>query len=127
MIWTASPVDGVVDHDGRVGRLHDLQLGLADADGLEEAPIAPGGVEEADRLARCGREPAEVAAGGHAPDEDAGIERVADHADAVAQDRAPGERARRVDGDDSDAVPAGPPAFDDLVAQGALAASREAR
>ena len=95
MIWTASPDGRRRHHDGRVGGLHDLQLGLAHPDGLEEAPIAPGGVEEADRLARCGREPAEVAAGGHAPDEDAGIERVADHPDAVAQDRAPGERARR--------------------------------
>ena len=104
MICTASPLDGVVTTIGGVGRLHDLELGLADADRLEEAAIAAGGVDEADRLAGGGREPAEVAASGHAPDEDPRIERVADHPHAVAQDRAPGEGARGVDGNHTDAV-----------------------
>jgi len=64
-----------------------------------------------------------VAAGGHAPDEDARVERVTHHPDPVAEDRAPRERARRVDRDDPDLVAGSPPALDDLVAEGALAAS----
>ena len=55
-----------------------------------------------------------------------GIERVPDHPNPIAQDRAAGERARGIDRDDADQVPAGPPALDDLVAEGALAAPRRA-
>ena len=124
MIWTASPLAGVVTTIGRVGGLHDLELGLADADGLEQASVAAGGVEEADRLARGGGEPAEVPASRHAADEDAGVERVPDHPNPIAEDRSAGEGARGIDRDDADLVSAGPPALDHLVAEGALAAPR---
>ena len=50
----------------------------------------------------------------------------ADHSDAIAQDRPPGERARGIDGDDAHLVSAGSPALDHLVAEGALAAPRGA-
>ncbi len=43
--------------------------------------------------------PPEGPAGGHAADEDAGIERVGLHPDAVAEHGAAGERARGIDGD----------------------------
>jgi len=45
-----------------------------------------------------------AAARRQAPDEDPLVEEVTLHADAVAQDGAAAERARRVDGDDSDAA-----------------------
>ena len=50
-------------------------------------------------LAGRGGQAAEVATGGHAPDEDAGVEGVAHHPDPVAEDRAAREGARRVDSD----------------------------
>ena len=53
-------------------------------------------------LARRGRESAERAARGHRADEHAGIERDGLHANAIAEQRAAGERRRRIDGDDAD-------------------------
>src|SRR5258708_8764787 len=50
------------------------------------------------------RRPAGVPAARHAPDEHALVEEPVAHPDAVAEDRAAGERARRVDRDDGDAV-----------------------
>ena len=120
------PGRGRRDHDGRVGRLHDLELGLADADRLEQASVAARGIDETDRLPGRRCEPAEMTTRRHAPDEHAGIERVAHHPDAIAQDRPPGEWARGVHGDDAHQVSLGPPALDHLVAEGALAASRGA-
>ena len=49
----------------------DLDLALADADGLDQDHVAPGGVEHPQRLRRGPGEPAEVAARGHRPDVDA--------------------------------------------------------
>ena len=62
----------------------------------------PGGVEHEQRLQRRLGEPAEVAARAHRADEDVGVEEVVGEADAVAEQRAVRERARRVDGDDAD-------------------------
>ena len=50
------------------------------------------------------RETAERAARRHAADEDVGVGSEVLHADAVAEERAVGERAGRVDGDDADAA-----------------------
>ena len=124
-------LDGVAarrrrDHHGGVGRLHDLELGLADTDGLEQASIAAGRIEEADRLACGGGEPSEVAASRHAADEYTGVERVPDHSHPISEDRPAGKGAGGIDSDDADLVSAGPPALDDLVAEGALAAPRGA-
>ena len=114
------------DHDGGVRGLHDLQLRLADTDGLEQGSIAPGGIDEPDRLPSRRRQATQVPAGGHAPDEDPGVERVTHHPDAIAEDRATGEGARGIDGDHPDLVSSGPPALDDLIAERALAAPRGA-
>ena len=54
------------------------------------------------RLERRLRQPAEVAARAHRADEDARVEEVVGEADAVAEERALRERARRVDRDDAD-------------------------
>jgi hypothetical protein len=56
------------------------------------------GLQHVDDFLGRPRQPAQAAAGGHAADEDAGIERQVAHAHAVAEDRAAGERAARVDG-----------------------------
>ena len=56
-------------------------------------------VEAVDRRARRARQAAELAAGRERADEGVRMRRVRTHADAVAEDRAAADRARRVDGD----------------------------
>ena len=64
------------------------------------------GIEQLRDVARGARQAAVAAARAQAADEDLLVEVVALHADAVAEHGAAGERARRIDGDDADAVSA---------------------
>ena len=75
----------------------DVDLGLADADRLEEDVVLARGVHQQRGLQRRLGEPAERAAGRHRADEDAGVEEVLGQPDAVAEQRAAAERRRRVD------------------------------
>ena len=99
---TESPEPGMSTSTTGVGDPDHLDLALAGADRLEEDELLAGGVEQEQRLQRRLGEPAEVAARAHRADEDAGVEEVVGEADAVAEQRALRERARRVDGDDAD-------------------------
>ena len=91
------------EHDQRrVGGARDVELALPDADGLDEDAVEAERVEHVAHLARRRGEPAERAARRHRADEHARIERDALHADAVAEQRAAGERRRRIDRDDAD-------------------------
>ena len=63
---------------------------------------------------------------GHAADEDAGVARQVAHAHPVAQQRAAGERAGGIDGDDADGVVVLPVAARQRVDQGRLAGARRA-
>ena len=78
---------------------------LPDADGLDDHSVEAERVEHVGDLARRRGESAERAARRHRADEDAGVERHALHADAIAEQRAAGERRRRIDGDDADRQP----------------------
>ena len=69
------------------------------ADRLDEDDVLPGGVEDEHGLQRRLGEAARVAAGAHRADEHAGVEEVLGEPDPVAEERAAGERARRVDRD----------------------------
>ena len=104
---TVSPASGHEDHDDRVGEPHDVELGLPDADRLDEHDVHAEGVEQPDDVARRARQAAVAAARGEAADEDARVEEVRLHADAVAEHGAARERARRVDRDDADPPAAG--------------------
>ena len=108
-------------HDPRLERLHcvtgaghqheqddvcdadHLDLALAGADRLEEDDVLPGCVDQQERLERRFGQAAEVPARAHRADVDLRVEEVVGEADAVAEQRAARERARRVDGDDADA------------------------
>src|SRR5437588_82250 len=79
-----------------------LLLALTRADGLEEDELLSGRVEDEQRLKRCLREAAEMAARAHRADEHLRIEEVVRKADAVAEERALRERARWIDRDDAD-------------------------
>ena len=83
-------------HD-RVGVVDDVDLRLADADGLDQDVVFAGRVHHQRHLQRRLGEAAEGAAGGHRADEDAGVEEVLGEADAVAEQGAAGERAGGVD------------------------------
>ena len=111
----------------RSAQVEDVELGLADADGLDEDAVEAEGVQDIGRVGRRRREPAVTVAGGHRADEDAVVVAEVLHADPVAQEGSAREGARRVDGQDADGM-AGP---DGPAGQGgghgALADAREAR
>jgi len=89
-------------HDGAVGRRRDLHLGLSDPDSLHQDHLVAGRGEHPDRL-RCRRgEPAELPAAAHRPDEHPVVGGVLLHPHPVAEQRAAGERGRRVDGEHRD-------------------------
>ena len=92
-IRTRSTTSAIADH---------LDLALARPDGLEEHDVLPGGVDEEQRLEGRLGEPAEMPARAHRADVHAGVEEVVGEPDPVAEQRAAGERARRVDRDDAD-------------------------
>ena len=95
--WMPSPMPGASSTSVVSASAGDLDLGLPDADGLDEHHVAAGGVEHPQRLRRRPGQPAEVAARGHRADVDARVERVVLHPHPVAEQRAAGERRRRVD------------------------------
>ena len=103
--WIASPMPGGEQHQRGVGQGGDLDLGLADADGLDQHHVAAGALQHPDRLRRRRGQPAEVAPAGHRPDVDARVGGVVLHPHPVAQDRTAGERAGRVDRQHADPVP----------------------
>ena len=80
----------------------DLDLALPRADGLHEHDVLARRVEQENRLQRRLGEPAEMPARPHRADVDARVEEVIGEPDAVAEERAVRERARRIDRDDAD-------------------------
>src|SRR4030042_6710765 len=67
-----------------------------------------------------------MAARGHAPNEDIGVDAVPHHPNAVAEDGSPAERRGRVDGDDPHLLPRRAKPSDELVDQRAFARARRA-
>ena len=88
-------------HDHRrIRGAGDLELGLADAQRLEDHAIEPEGIHQVSRLTRGRGEAAERAPARHGADEDVLLQRQLDHADPIAQKRSARIRARGIDGDD---------------------------
>ena len=99
---TESPEPGISTSTHRVRDPGHLDLALPRTHGLDEDDVLPGRVEQEHGLQRRLGKPAEVAARAHRADVDAGVEKVIRQADAVAEERAARERARRIDRDDAD-------------------------
>ena len=99
---TSSPAARHQRDDRDVRHAHDVDFVLSDADGLDDDDVAARGVEDQRDFARRARQAAEMAARGHAADEHAGVAGVRLHADAIAEDRAAGIRAGRIDRDHGD-------------------------
>src|SRR5581483_8511128 len=89
------------EHDG-VGDREHADLALPRADGLDEDEILSCRVDHEQGLQSRLGESAEVPPGTHRADEDVRVEEVVGEPDPVAEQRALGERARRVDRDDAD-------------------------
>ena len=86
----------------RVDAIDDLRVALPDAGGLEEDQIEARGAQHGEAVARGLRQRAVRLAGGHGADEDRlAPDRV--HADAVAEQRAPGAAPGRIDQQERDA------------------------
>ena len=88
--------------DDAVRVVNNIEFLLADADRFDNDDILAHGFHDVDRVARGLRQAAQCAARGERPDEHAFVFRVPQHADAVAQNRAAGERAGRVNGQNAD-------------------------
>ena len=101
--WIESPEPGMQHERDGVGQRRDLDLGLPHADRLEDHDVLAAGVQHQPGLQRGLGDAAEVAAGAHRADEDAGVEEVVGQPDAVAEQRALRERAGGVDRDHADA------------------------
>ncbi len=87
-----------VDHAG------DRDLGLADADGLDQHDVEAGSLEDRHRLAGRAGDTAERAGARRGPDERIGVDRQPGHAGLVAEHRATRTYARRIDREHADAV-----------------------
>ena len=98
---------GREQHQRGVRQRGHLHLGLADAHGLDDDHVAPGGVQHPQRLGRGPGETAQVSAGGHRPDVDPGVGGVLLHPYPVTEQSAAGERRRRVDRKYTDPPPVG--------------------
>jgi hypothetical protein len=90
----------------RVGVVDDVDLGLADADRLDEDVVEPGCVHQQDRLEGRLGEASERAPVRHRADEHTLVEEVLREPDPVAEQRSRGERARGIDRQDRHAAPA---------------------
>jgi hypothetical protein len=113
------------EHD-RIGDADHLDLALAGADRLEEDEVAPGGIEDEECLQRRLGEAAEVTARPHRADEHTGVEEVIRESDPISEQRPLRERARRIDGDDSNRLSVCANVADERADQRRLADPRRA-
>lgn len=90
------------EDDGGVGLGGDLHLRLTDADGLHQDHVEARRVQHPDRLRGSPGEAAQMAARGHGTDVDTRVRGMVRHPDPVPEERAAGERRRRVDGEHGD-------------------------
>ena len=114
------------EHDG-VGVVDHVDLGLADADRLEEDVVLARRVHQQRRLERGLGQPAERAAGRHRADEDARVEEVLGQPDAVAEQRAAAERRGGVDREHRDLAVVAPAQLDQRADQRRLPGAGRAR
>ncbi len=112
---------GRESENNRLGHVHDLDFGLTDPHRFDEDDVPAHHVEDLDGLTARPREAAQVAARGHAPDKNIGIGEVPPEANPVAEDGSARERARRIDGEEGNALSGRPEFANQLIGQCALA------
>ena len=115
------------DQDGRFRRGRHIELGLTHADRFDENTIEAERLEDVGDFLGRRREAALGAPGGHRTDEHPRIETDGLHANAVAEERAPGKGTGRIDGDHADLEAALAIGTDELFGERALARARRSR
>jgi hypothetical protein len=91
-------------HHRYLRQVRDLDFVLPHSHRLDQHVVPAGHIHQPREIGGGAGQAAGGAAGGHRPDEDAGIGVVLLHADAVAQNRAAGDAARRVHRDDRESL-----------------------
>ena len=84
-----------------------FHLALTGADRLDDDDLEAAGREDGRAGRGRGGQAAGVTAGRHRADENAAVRGMLLHAHAVTEDRAPGDGARGIDGEDRDGPPRG--------------------
>ena len=115
---------GCLEHDRRVRGGRHLDLALAGPDGLDEHEVEARGVQHGRSGRGRGGEAARMAARRHRADEHVAVARVGLHPNAVAEERAPGDRRGRVHGHDRDRPTGSPNLRDERCDEGRLARAR---
>ena len=110
--WTSSPISGASSTTVVSAAAATSTSLWPGPDGLDEDEVEAGRVEHGRGGRRGRREAAGVSARRHRADEHVVVARVRLHPDPVAEQRAAGDRARRIDRDDRDG-PAGRPDLGD--------------
>ena len=124
--WTSSPAPGATTTDRNIRSANDIHFVLADPHRLDDDDVLPRRIKHERHVARRARQPTEVATCGHAADVDACVSRMCGHANAIAEDRSTGKRARRVHGDDPDRLTRSPDLGGQGINERAFAGSRGA-
>ena len=104
MPCSSSPPPGRDQQQEQVDHVGDRDLGLADADGLDDHDVEAGRLAQQHRLAGAPGHAAELVPPGEGRMNASGWRDELGHAGLVAEDRAAGARARRVDGEHRDPV-----------------------
>ena len=119
--WTVSPDSGTSTTTTWSAIPTTSKLGLAHADRLYQDQAFTHGLKQPHSGPCDRRESAVSAPGGHAADEDVGVDVVGLHPDAVAQDGPAGKRAGRVDGEYTNRLFVRPSLMHETIDQCALA------
>lgn len=107
-----------------IGDLGHVDLGLPGADRLDQDDLEPARIQRVDDADRRRRKSPHVTLRGERAHIDAIVVERRRHADAIAENGTPGDRARRVHRDHADADAVRAPGPDQSIHQGRLAGSR---
>ena len=91
-------------HDGAIGKAHDFDFALPDSYGLDDDHIFSRRVQKQSGIPSRLRETSEESARRHRTNEHARVRGVSLHANAIAQNRAAGKWARRINRNDPNAL-----------------------
>ena len=92
------------DHDRNIRQLYNLDLILTHTYGFDDDRVAACRVQDSDYIGSRRRQTSQITSRGHATNVDVGIDAQSLHPDPVTENRAPGERAARIDSHDAQAL-----------------------
>ncbi len=105
MACTSSPMPGTSTTTVDIREFRHFHFILAHADRFDQNHVLAGGIQQQRHVGSGSGQPAEMPARGHGTDEHPGVGVMAEHADAVAQNRATGVRAGGIHREHSNRLP----------------------